>query len=167
MSSVLVILATTCLAQAPQPPSPIARLREAWQAAWNAGELDKVAALYAENAVLLAATGERVTGRDAIRAYFQATVDQRQKQTSASSKSQIAIDSLSSKMCEDQGFDSGTYKETIQWSTTSIPLTGAGTGSGQAKKEVEGDYLVVVSRNGSTWLIQEHAITQKTLPRQK
>lgn len=41
-------------------------------------------------------------------------MDQRQKQISASSKSQIAIDSLSSRMCEDQGFDSGPYRETIQ-----------------------------------------------------
>lgn len=175
VSSLLMLVAITPLAQTPQnqgstTPDDAATqkagmvkvadaIRESWQTAWNTGQLDQVAALYAQNAVLLAPDGERVTGRDAIRAYLQRVVDQRKSQISASSTSQISISSVSSEMCGELGVDSGTYKETIKWPTTSLTLTGVGGGG---SKEIEGSYLVVIKRYDSSWLIQEHAATQQS-----
>jgi ketosteroid isomerase-like protein len=149
-----VMLAGSILAQS----DPIANLREQWQRAWNAGQLDQVAALYANDAVLLPPTGERIVGRTAIHAYFQKQIDQEKTQISNNSKSEISISSQNSEVAATLGVDRGIYKETIQWPGSSLALTGVG-GSGVNRREIEGNYLVVVKRHGSNWLIQEHAST--------
>lgn len=47
----------------------------AWEAAWNAGDIAAVAALYTEDAVLLPPGSEPVEGRAAIQAYWQEVYD--------------------------------------------------------------------------------------------
>jgi uncharacterized protein (TIGR02246 family) len=47
----------------------------AWQAAWNAGNGAGIAALYAEDAVILPPGGDAVKGSEAIAAFWQAAID--------------------------------------------------------------------------------------------
>lgn len=49
---------------------------QAWQEAYNAGDAAALAALYAEDAVVLAPGSEPVEGREAIRAFWQASMDE-------------------------------------------------------------------------------------------
>lgn len=46
-----------------------------WNDAWVAGDVEPIVNLYAENAMLLPPNSEPVTGRDAIRAFWQATFE--------------------------------------------------------------------------------------------
>ena len=47
----------------------------AWQAAWNAGNGAGIAALYAEDAVILPPGSDAVKGTEAIAAFWQAEID--------------------------------------------------------------------------------------------
>ena len=47
----------------------------AWQAAWNAGNGAGIAALYAEDAVILPPGGDAVEGTEAITAFWQVAID--------------------------------------------------------------------------------------------
>lgn len=62
---------------------------QAWEAAWNRGDADGVAALYLENAVVLPPGAEPMRGRAAIRAFWQAAI-----QSSAGSRSELTTDEV-------------------------------------------------------------------------
>jgi len=50
--------------------STVAKMNEAWLAAYKAADFDRLAALYTEDAVLMSAGRESVQGREAIRNFF-------------------------------------------------------------------------------------------------
>ncbi len=89
MRSALPILCAALLASPSatlgQPSSDtqaaIAGAIEAWESAWNAGDGAGIAALYADDAMLLPPGGEPVEGREAIQAFLQSAIDEAGVQT--------------------------------------------------------------------------------------
>jgi len=82
ITAVLVLLPSTALSQ--EVPPGIEEANAAWEAAWNAGDIDALAALYAGDAVALPPGGEPVEGREAILSYWRA-----QKEESPGATSQL------------------------------------------------------------------------------
>jgi ketosteroid isomerase-like protein len=119
-------------------PAGVVALRDAYVAAFNAKQADKVAALYAQNAVLLTPQGT-LDGREAIRGQAQKDFDQ--------GISDLHVVSTKS------GGDA-----TNQWE--------AGDFSQKSKTgEMKGRYLVNLKMTGGKWMIVSLA-TVPTLPPQ-
>ncbi len=114
----------------------IRRAGEDWARHWNAGELDEVAALYAEDAVYLPPHHEAVHGRDAIREYLKAPIRH--------GVSDLAFDVTYIKQQGPVAWDVGTYRMTVPHAD--------GT-----KKEDHGKYLSVWKRVGRNWLLAADA----------
>ena len=49
---------------------------QAWEAGWNAGNAAAIAAVYAEDAMILPPGSQAIQGREAIQAYWQAALDE-------------------------------------------------------------------------------------------
>ena len=113
-----------------------------WAEYWRQKQLDNVVALYAPDAVFLTGTGDRISGRNAIRALFKTAMQ--------GHTSDLTPRSLITEISGNLAYDSGDYLETI------IPA------SGVAKTELKGNYVIVFKRqrNGK-WLIIEHVWTDK------
>ena len=108
----------------------IKRLRDTWVQEFNAGHADKVAALYAEEAVLMRGNGS-VHNRDSILAELQRSI-------TAEAHNYI-VHSLHSEHSGDIGYDTGMYNEKFP------------------NHLAEGNYLVVVKRIKGEWKIVAHA----------
>ena len=116
----------------------IKKLRDTWVQEFNAGHADKVAALYAQQAVLMRGNGS-VHNRDSILAELQRSI-------TAEAHSYI-VHSLHSEHSGDLGYDTGMYNEKF------------------SNHLAEGNYLVVVQRINGEWKIVAHAAVPN--PRQK
>ena len=113
-----------------------------WAEYWRQKKLEDVVALYAPDAVFLTGTGDRISGRDAIRAVFKTAME--------GHTSDLTPRSLVTEISGNLAYDSGDYLETI------IPA------SGVAKTELKGNYVIVFKRQPSgKWLIIEHVWTDK------
>ena len=108
----------------------IKKLRDTWVQEFNAGHADKVAALYAEEAVLMRGNGS-VHNRDSILAELQRSI-------TAEAHNYI-VHSLHSEHSGDIGYDTGMYNEKFP------------------NHLAEGNYLVVVKRIKGEWKIVAHA----------
>jgi len=113
----------------------IRRICDDWARHWNAGELDRVVAVYAEDAVYLPPHHEAVHGRDAIREYLKSPLghgvaDLVFRVTYVKQQGPIA-------------WDVGTYRMTIP--------------QNNGKKEDHGKYLTVWRHVGKNWLIAADA----------
>ena len=134
------------VSQKPKPRSPLAtklsRVCVQWAEYWRQKKLDEVVALYAPDAVFLTGTGDRFSGREAIRAVFKTAME--------GHTSDLTPRSLVTEVSGNLAYDSGDYLETI------IPA------SGVARTELKGNYVIVFKRqpNGK-WLITEHVWTDK------
>lgn len=106
------------------------KLRDTWVQEFNAGHADKVAALYAPDAVLMRFDGS-VHGRDSILAEFQRSI--------SSGTRGYSVNSLHSEHSGDLGYDTGAYNVTLR------------------DRVVEGNYLVVVKNINGQWLIVAHS----------
>jgi uncharacterized protein (TIGR02246 family) len=131
---------------AKKPKSPLetklSRVCGQWAEYWRQKQLDKVVALYAPDAVFLTGTGDRFSGREAIREIFKTAMQ--------GHTSDLTPRSLVTEISENLAYDSGDYLETI------IPA------SGVAKTELKGNYVIVFKRQPSgKWLIIEHVWTDK------
>jgi uncharacterized protein (TIGR02246 family) len=116
----------------------VSKISEQWAKEWGAKNLDAVVALYADDAVFLPSTGNRVTGRAAIRELFAGAL--------ASHSSELHVRSKKTEQSGQLAYDSGEYEET---STT-----------GGVKKLGRGNYLVVFRREGKNqWRIIQHMWT--------
>jgi ketosteroid isomerase-like protein len=102
--------------------------------------------LYADDAVLLS-EGQRIMGKQAIRDYFQ--------QELMRGKNHIVLNSISTYPAESLAYDDGTFSGTVEASNPSEGQSGAET----AVRQVRGNYLTVVSKGGSGWVIREQAIS--------
>jgi uncharacterized protein (TIGR02246 family) len=107
-----------------------------WAQSWNAGDLEKVVAVYAPDAVYLPPHHEAVHGRDAIRGYLQGP--------RSHGVSDLAFDVTYIKQSGDVAWDVGTYR-------MSVPQNDG------TKREDHGKYLTVWKRSGTKWLITADA----------
>ena len=148
----LVVLGSTALlGQAAEKPATskeststedfakaVKKLRETWVQEFNAGHADKVADLYAEEAVLMRRSGS-VHNRDSILAELKRSILVQARN--------YTLESLHAEHSGDLGYDTGIYNE-------SFPHHVA-----------EGNYLMVVKRIKREWKIVAHAAVPN--PRQK
>jgi uncharacterized protein (TIGR02246 family) len=114
----------------------IRRMGDEWARHWNAGDLDGVAAVYAEDAVYLPPHHEAVHGRDAIREYLKAPLSH--------GVSNLAFEVTYIKQQGPTAWDVGTYH-------MAIPRNEG------PKREDHGKYLTVWRRVGQNWLIAADA----------
>lgn len=149
---VVVLVATFAWGQAPARPATareaaksedfakaIKRMRETWVEEFNAGHADKVAALYAQEAVLMRGNGS-VHNRDSIEAEVQRSI-------TAAQGHNYTIESLHAEGTGDLGYDTGIYNEDFP------------------RHVAEGNYLLVIKRISGQWKIVAHAAVPN--PRQK
>jgi ketosteroid isomerase-like protein len=116
----------------------IQKLRDTWVQEFNAGHAEKVAALYAEEAVLMRRNGS-VHNRDSILAELQRSI--------TAEAHNYTVHSLHCEHSGDLGYDTGMYNEKFP------------------NHLAEGNYLVVVKRIKGEWKIVAHAAVPN--PRQK
>jgi ketosteroid isomerase-like protein len=129
---------SSAVAQRKQPPvaDEIVRIRSEWAKDLHAKQLDQLVALYASDAVFLKPSGERVTGRPAIRDLC--------KKVMSTFTSDITFQSLASDHSGELAYDSGEYRESL------IKL------SDETKANVEGNYVMIFKRQSDgSWLIAE------------
>lgn len=120
----------------------LSRVCGQWAEHWRQKKLDDVVALYAPAAVFLTGTGDRFSGREAIRAVFKTAME--------GHTSDLTPRSLVTEASGNLAYDSGDYLETI------IPA------SGVARTELKGNYVIVFKRQPTgKWLIIEHVWTDK------
>ncbi|HUG00960.1 MAG TPA: nuclear transport factor 2 family protein [Longimicrobiales bacterium] len=87
---------------AAEAAAAIAVANEAWEEAYNAGDAAGVAALYAEDATVMAPNMEPVTGREAIQALMQAGFD-------AAPGFTTALETTSLEVAGDMAIEVGRY----------------------------------------------------------
>lgn len=116
--------------------STIRRMGDEWARHWNAGDLDGVAAVYAEDAVYLPPHHEAVHGREAIREYLKAPLSH--------GVTDLAFDVTYIKQQGPIAWDVGAYRMTIPRNEG-------------PKREDHGKYLTVWRRIGERWLIAADA----------
>ena len=114
----------------------IRRIGDDWARHWNAGELDRVVAAYAADAVYLPPHHQAVHGRDAIREYLKAPLGH--------GVSDLAFEVSYIKQQGPIAWDVGKYRMIIPQKD--------GT-----KKEDHGKYLSVWRRVGKNWLLAADA----------
>jgi uncharacterized protein (TIGR02246 family) len=118
------------------PQTEIAAIRADWVKYLHSKQLEPEMALYAQDAVFLQPTGERITGLPAIRKLFTEVM--------AAVTSEPVMTSVNLEVSGDLAYDSGEYNET---------LTTVATG---ARSEVRGGYLMVLKRQpDGQWRIQQ------------
>lgn len=153
LRSLLVILLAAIVASSQTTPKPqpsrssqkledfataIRRIRETWVQEFNAGHADKVADLYADEAVLMRRNGS-VHSRDSIQAELQRSITRE--------ANNYTVESLHAEGTGDLGYDTGIYNEDFH------------------SHEAEGNYLMVIKRINGDWKIVAHAAVPN--PRQK
>jgi len=106
------------------------KLRDTWVQEFNAGYADKLAALYAPEAVLMRWDGS-VHGSESILAEFNRSI--------SGGAHDYVVHSLHSERSGDLGYDTGAYNVSLR------------------DRLVEGNYLVVVKRLNGRWKIVAHS----------
>jgi uncharacterized protein (TIGR02246 family) len=132
-------------ARAAGAAATIRQIGNDWAQNWNAGDLEKVVAVYAPDAVYLPPHHEAVHGRDAIRGYLQGP--------RSHGVSGLAFDVTYIKQSGDVAWDVGTYR-------MSVPQ------SDGTRREDHGKYLTVWTRAGTKWLITADAWSSDLPPGQ-
>jgi ketosteroid isomerase-like protein len=120
-------------------PAAIRNIRETWVREFNAGHADKVAALYAQEAVLIRKNGS-VHSRDSIQAELSRSI-------TAARGHNYTVESLHTEYTGDLGYDTGIYNEDFPHHVS------------------EGNYLMVIKKTDGEWKIVAHAAVPN--PRQK
>jgi ketosteroid isomerase-like protein len=123
----------------------LARTREAWVQDLRTKQLESILKLYAQDAVFLQPTGERITGSAALRTLFQTVM--------ATFNSDLTLNSLNLETSGDLAYDSGDFQETLTTIATGARLTS------------KGSYIIIFKRqpNGS-WQIIQHVWTGTAPP---
>jgi uncharacterized protein (TIGR02246 family) len=115
-------------AQAMDLRTEIAKVSEAWQAAYNAGDAAALAALYAEDATILPPGGDAVSGRAAIQAHFAEELAQGAKSTL-------------------------TLREVIGHGDMAIEIGGWSAETPDGTHLDHGKYMTVYRKVGGAWLL--------------
>ncbi len=114
------------------------KMRDTWVQEFNAGHAEKVAALYAQEAVLMRRNGS-VHNRDSILAELQRSITAEARN--------YTVHGLHAERSGDLGYDTGIYNENFPHHVA------------------EGNYLMVVKRIKGEWKIVAHAAVPN--PREK
>ena len=129
----------------------ISSVREQWEKAWNAKDLETLIGLYTDDAVLIF-NGKSVTGKENIKKQFSEI---------NKSSSELNLKSEQSKVTVS---DSGSFQHTVT-RPTSVKLgsgaglkLGEGTGMkiGSTPRKEQGKYSLVLKREKGKLLIAEH-----------
>jgi len=96
----MIVAVTACAPQGSRESSEIAAAADRWEEALNAGDLDGVVSLYAEDCRLLPPNGEMAQGHDAVRADFG-------KMIAAGLKGEL--ETIEAVVAADIGYRVGTY----------------------------------------------------------
>jgi uncharacterized protein (TIGR02246 family) len=129
----------------PPVADDIAKIRSEWAKDLHSKQLEQILALYASDAVFLQPSGERITGRPAIRDLC--------KKIMATFTSDITLHSIATEHSGDLAYDSGDYRESL------VKL------SDGTKNEAQGNYLMVFKRQSDgNWLIVEQMWSLVTPP---
>jgi uncharacterized protein (TIGR02246 family) len=121
----------------------IAKIPAMWAKTLQAKQMDQLAALYTPDAVFLKPSGERVTGREAIRDACKKIMD--------TFSSDFTFHSLASDVSGNIAYDSGEYSESL------VKI------SDQTRAEVQGNYLMIFKRQADgKWLIAQQMWTLVT-----
>jgi uncharacterized protein (TIGR02246 family) len=102
-SCLATIVLSTVLLSADDVKSTVARLNEAWQSAYKAADSNRLASLYAEDALVMAPGGEPLQGRKAIQNFFAYDFKDFPKHS-------LTTKSLRVEACGTLLVDSGEYK---------------------------------------------------------
>ncbi len=116
--------------------SAIRQIGNAWAENWNAGNLERVVAVYAPDAVYLPPHHEAVHGRDAIREYLRGPCSH--------GLTGLAFDVTYIKQSGTVAWDVGTYRMNVRQDSGTV-------------REDHGKYLTVWKRVGTRWLITADA----------
>jgi uncharacterized protein (TIGR02246 family) len=150
-----LLLFSGMVVAAQRPDEGIAKVRAMWVDDFKARDAEKIASLYADDATLVAASGERVVGRERIRDYFK-------QMFGSISSADVTVDSKGTDVLGDLGYDSGLYDEVIV--RPGVVLGGGVTisggaqiGGGGSRVASHGSYLVVLRRRAGVWLIVQQA----------
>jgi len=153
------------LVAAQKPDEGIAKARAAWENSFNSKDLPGLMSLYADDAALLATSGERIVGKDKIAAYFKALFD-------SSSTLHVKLNSETTASASDLGYDSGTYEEVVTHAggtTISGNVVVSGnvqiSGGGESREISNGSYLFVLTRKAGKWLFTQQAWTIHAQPK--
>jgi ketosteroid isomerase-like protein len=123
-------LSTTRPSTAEDFAAEMQRMRDTWVQEFNAGHADRVASLYAPEAVLMRWDGS-VHGYDSILAEMQRSI--------GAGSHDYVVHSLHTERSGDLGYDTGAYNVTLR------------------DRVVEGNYVLVVKRIAGQWKIIAHA----------
>ena len=144
----LVSLAACAPAAPPPPPDTTAEdtaainaLRDAWVAAYNAGDADAVANLYAENAVDLPMNEPTVTGRAGIRASVAARM--------AMGKGTATVTSEELRLMGTAATDRGTFSVSIVPAAGGEAMTQGGRYLVVLQKQADGSWKLVAGMDNS------------------
>jgi len=149
----LLVLGPIVVAQ--KPDDQIAKVRATWVDDFKTKNADGLASLYVDNATLVAASGERIVGKENIRHYFVQLFE-------SVATADVSVDSKDTGVSGELGYDSGVYDQVVVRPGTSIQGNVTLSGSvrvsgGGSPVKSHGSYLVVLSRKGGKWLIVQQA----------
>jgi len=133
----LLMLAASTLASAAEESSPEATFRAGtaeWIAAYNAGDVDRIMALYAEDAVIMPPDAPPASGHAAIRAHLT-------KDIAATSKAGIRLADVNSASTTGASGDLG-------WHTGAFTVTDAA-----GKTVGTGKYCVIWQKKKGKWVL--------------
>lgn len=126
-----------------QMHTPASDLRASLVTSWNAADVNRLASLYGESAVIILPDGSLVTGRQSIREFLQ-----RQLVNGA----HLTLTSIGFELSPELQVDFGVFtKSSVEREETKQSTRHQSQHDGQA----EGKYLIVVKRSDSDWKIQE------------
>lgn len=101
--TLLVLALGACAPTGSQESAELAETAEAWSEAYNAGDIEAVAAMYTEDTRILPPNGEMARGRDVVRAVFGGMADAGIK---------ADLQSVEAMVAGDMGYKVGTYSLT-------------------------------------------------------
>ena len=154
MLSLLVAVAAVPLPAMSSETADAEALVEKYLKAFSAPDPMALAALYAEDGIVLPPTGGPVRGREAIGRYW-----------SASGRRGLSFDILQKNVCGDAGFFVGKYSARETPSGQFVPANGSFFLAGLSRREVvDGNFVLCVKRgeNGS-WKIATDMWNQNLL----
>jgi ketosteroid isomerase-like protein len=130
-----------------QMHTPASDLRAALVTSWNSADVDRLAGLYGESAVIILPDGSLVTGRQSIREFLQREL---------ANGARLTLTSIGFESSPELQVDFGVFtKSNVKREETKQSTSSASEHGSQA----EGKYLMVVRRTGSEWKIQEMAFS--------